>query len=674
MVKSLKFSEMTIIMKKIAFFTLLGLLNLQPVSSQISYPYAAAGPEGIYVMCGNQIPREFSYQILRSVSGTSQWEDLQTLSFASSFDEFYRDVEIANGHNNLYSLPQEKYKGIIWQMIMGTNDADSIPFYGPIPMYREALAVTFYDRTAKKNTRYVYKIVKKQPGARDMESLTEMVMFPAPALDYKIKFFWQNPLETHVHLKFFVGQKNKIFMARAFRQYYLQSDFVAIQAPAGLSFVNDSLQAWVIDTTTVKKSIMQYFLVPYDLFGNPGRQSDTVRVINLIEKAESLISGLHSANRRDDNSIIISWQCAVPEFLRSIEIYRSEDYDKDYRLIGSAAPHDTSFIDQQVNPITTYYYYLIINNAYGQSGKSARIAGMLEANRKATPPYDLKAEVKPGMITLNWNRPADDTRGYYIMRSDDGSGKFRQLGDLFISDSLSVEYVDTLKTLNSSALAYGIKAENTSYDISPMTSPVYVNPILPVQLTTPVNLITHYRDSLVLVTWDETSLIDPNVLGYKLMRKLLKRDGTDSTAYQALIPNEDIVVLNYFEDNSVQEGITYEYKVTAIGTNNQQSEGSISSVITIPVYRPVLLASIMVYRTDEGIVLSWEKTLQQQIAHYKVYRLQEGMPPALLATLSADQTSFLDKNVQKDVVYLYAVTCTNSKNIESRIDEWTGIR
>lgn len=117
-------------------------------------------------------------------------------------------------------------------------------------------------------------------------------------------------------------------------------------------------------------------------------------------------------------------------------MYRSEDYDTGYRLIGSASLADTSFTDRQVNPITTYYYYLIINNAYGQSGKSARIAGMLEANSKAMTPFNLSAQALPGMVVLSWKKPSGDTRGYYIMRSDDGSGKFRQLGDLVRSVSL----------------------------------------------------------------------------------------------------------------------------------------------------------------------------------------------------------------------------------------------
>ena len=82
--------------------------------------------------------------------------------------------------------------------------------------------------------------------------------------------------------------------------------------------------------------------------------------------------------------------------------------------------------------------------------------------------------------------------------------------------------------------------------------------------------------------------------------------------------------------------------MTASRSNNQRIEGSISSVITIPVYRPLSLAAITVYRTDEGITISWEPTLQEQIITYKAY--------------------------------LYAVTCTNGKNIESRIDDWTGTR
>ncbi len=660
---------------KISALLLLALLPGQPnAGAQDRYPYAAAGPQGNYVMCSNRIPKGFTYQVMRSVAGANRWEQLGNLTFASTFDEFYRDVAIANGHNNLYALPLEKYKGILWQMIQATGDADSIPVYGPVPMYREALGTTYYDMTAKPGTSYVYKVVTTKPGERDTEAVTDTVKYPAPAADYKIRHYWQNALETHVNLRFNVENRNRIYTAKAFRRYYMQTDFVPVQSPVGLSFSNDSLQAWVIDTTTVKRSITQYFIVPYDLYGNPGRPSDTAKVVNLIEKAESMISGLHSSNNREERSIILSWQCAVPEFLRSIDVYRSEEYETGYRLIGSAAPKDTTFTDQQVNPITTYYYYLVINNAYGQSGKSARIAGMLEASRKAVAPHDLKAETRQGMVVLTWKRPSDDTRGYYVMRSDDGSGKYRQLGNLLITDSLSVVYIDTLTSLNRNSLAYAITAENTSYDISPMTEPVYVNPVNTAPLTTPVNLVTHYRDSLVLVAWDETAQIDPNVLGYRLMRKILRPDGTDSTAFGPLAANGDILLLNYFEDRAIKEGVTYAYQVAAIGSAGVQSEGSIPSVITIPLYRPVSLASVAAVRTDREIVLSWEPTRQPDILSYRVYRLQEGSPPVLLATLPAGDSGYTDATVQKDVVYVYAVTCLNARNIESRIVEWTGLR
>lgn len=206
-----------------------------------------------------------------------------------------------------------------------------------------------------------------------------------------------------------------------------------------------------------------------------------------------------------------------------------------------------------------------------------------------------------------------------------------------------------------------------------MTAPVFINPILPVQLTTPVNLVSHYCDGMVLVSWDETSLLDLNVIGYRLMLKLVRTDGTDSTAFQPLVQIDDVLILNYYEDLNVQEGVTYAYQVTAIGTNNIQSEGRIPSMVTVPVFRPVSVATLNLLKTGEGITVSWEPTIQNEIVTYKVYRMQDGIPPVLLVTLTPEKTICSDTTATRDVVYVYAITCTNSKGIESRIDEWTGL-
>ncbi len=651
----------------------LGLLTIDsmPVSAQEVYPYAMPAPEGIYIMCGSKIPRNFEYQIYRHIVGNNQWEKIGSLKYDYNFDGFFNQLIVANGHNNIYELPLETNKGKIWQLIENAGDVDSIPFIGNIPMYREALGTCFYDLTALKDKIYEYKVIKIFPNGKKIETLTKSTHYPANKINYNIKLISQNPQEKYIHLKYNIGKRNKIYTTRLYRSFYMQTDFKPSNAKTGFSEIKDSLQVWAIDSISVKKAILQYYLQAYDLYGNAGIASDTVKVVNLMDKAETMITAIHTESNQKLQAINVSWKCLVPEYLRSIEVYRSNTYDGEYKYIASASPKDTLFIDTQVNANKNYFYYLIINNAYGRSERSVRIAGILVGNSKALPPFELKAKVKTGLVQLSWKKPSADTYAYYLMRSDEGSLNFRQIGGLIKNDSISINYTDTIKSLKSNVLTYSIKSVNTSYNVSEMTEAIYVNPILNINLTSPINLITHYSDNQILVTWNDVSEIDNNVIAYKLLRRVINNPNIDKPKFEALIPQNEILTNIYYEDKNVKEGYTYEYQVLALGTNSTQSEPSISSIINIPSYKPVSINSIQVYNTTAGMLINWNKTMQENIKQYKIYRWQNNKSPLLIATLSVDKTSFIDVLYQKDSLNQYAISCVNSNNVESTIENWS---
>ncbi len=382
---------------------------------------------------------------------------------------------------------------------------------------------------------------------------------------------------------------------------------------------------------------------------------------------------MHTESLDTMNAIEIRWKCLVPEFMRTMDIYRSDNYDKDYRRLGSVGPQDTAFIDRQVNPVQTYFYYLIINNAYGQSIPSARITGMLNANRKAQPPLELKAEAKKGIVFLNWKRPTADTRGYYVYRSEMNIGdSLTQLTDIILSDSLEVIYTDSLKGVNSLSLAYAVKSVNTSYDISPFSEVVYVTPNLNVRLTTPIGLRTRFSDGHVLVTWTDERENDRNIVGYNLYRKFLKVDGTDSTSFILINGKSTDNSLNYFDDSTVVEGKTYLYSVESFSVADNKSPMSAPAQIEIPVYKPVSISSLKVARIKNGVTIEWNKTMQPDVKEYRIYRLTKTGSPVMVAKLKPDAESYLDKTAPKDESCFYAITCVNNDNIESSIEDWVG--
>jgi len=280
-------------------------------------------------------------------------------------------------------------------------------------------------------------------------------------------------------------------------------------------------------------------------------------------------------------------------------------------------------------------------------------------------------ETKDGRVILHWNKPSGDTRGYYILRSTDGTPDFRQLGSPFISGDPDVTFVDSLINVTGADIMYQVKAENTSYSISPPTEPVHVNPGIAVIPSAPLNLTARYMDGHVLLTWDVPTDPPGTVLGYFIYRKMMKKNGSDSTDFTRIDKETLPVLSNYMEDRDVKEGCAYEYAVQARGMNQVFSPQSMPTHAAVPSFRPVSISSLHVVRTEQGITLDWEKTKQEGISGYRIYRVEADHAASMIASLSPDKTTYTDNAVNDDGHYFYAITCVSDSNIESRTEDWT---
>ena len=657
-------------MKKLIILLLAAFSGATLLRGQQQYPYAVTGPDGIYVTCGDEIPKDFAYQIFRRVAGTGKWEEQALVSAETQFERFFQKVWEACAHNPVYAFPRDAEKLLLWKIIDGHDKASEVPLYGRLPMYQEALGVTWYDGGVEKGKRYEYKVVTLKNGQSPVEGTTQPVSFP-PTLkkDYKIWTTRQDAREEYVRLDYTVTDRQDMYTSELFRSYYLQSDFAPVSAHIGYGSDSDGQRtAFAVDTTAMYRGIILYYLQPYDIYGNPGQPSDTVRVTNLINQSETVLEGL-SADPHEDG-IRLSWHLERPEFLRSIDLYKAVGYRDsiDYRYMLSMPPSDTCYLDTDVESAQIYSYKLVINNAYGKSPQSMRAAGWYYGNKPAEAPFDLRAEVAMGVVKLQWKRPNTDTKAYYVLRDEGDGSNLRQIGDAVTTDSLLVSFTDSVDHVNSTTLVYAVRAENASRNLSPPSEPVYVNPLRNITLTVPLEVATQYGDGRVRVTWEMVDELDKNIVDYRVERRVLSPG--PETEFQPIVTSK--VLLNYYEDADVKEGVTYEYRVVSVGAHGMTSEPSLPSRCLVPAEVPISITSLQVHRSKDGYRLVWEKTGQEKVASYKVYRVQADQPPKLLATLKTDETRFFDPMGPDDVVYLYAVTCVGTNGVESEVVQWMG--
>ena len=127
-------------------------------------------------------------------------------------------------------------------------------------------------------------------------------------------------------------------------------------------------------------------------------------------------------------------------------------------------------------------------------------------------------------------------------------------------------------------LIYAVRSENASRNLSPLSGRVYVTPMRNVRLIAPQNLTTHYADKRVWMSWDMAEEFDRNVMGYRLERRIAPANKADTSQHFKPV-RTDKMLMNYYEDADVKEGVTYEYRLFSQGAHGIESDPSVVSSV-----------------------------------------------------------------------------------------------
>ncbi len=233
----------------------------------------------------------------------------------------------------------------------------------------------------------------------------------------------------------------------------------------------------IADESVVDKAQYSYYLIPFDYYGNDAKSTDTVNVYNgNAGMIPSLVTRFRRISREKGKDIRLSWQLDNTEDIVSIDIYKALVYDGYYTHIASVAPGDTDFIDRNVLPVTSYYYSLVLNTAYGRTYPSVRIPVINKAGKSNDfPPANLKAIREGNTVSLSWEQAGKDIRGYYLYRSGSFTGQMQVVTGIIVNSDSIVRYVDTLaQVTDSPVLIYAVASVNSSENISPLSSRVSV--------------------------------------------------------------------------------------------------------------------------------------------------------------------------------------------------------
>jgi len=154
------------------------------------------------------------------------------------------------------------------------------------------------------------------------------------------------------------------------------------------------------------------------------------------------------------------------------------------------------------------------------------------------------------------------------------------------------------------------------------------------------------------------------ILGYNIFRQVLKSGEEINLSFQKI--NKDIILDEHYEDSDTGFSGFYKYYVSVVLTNSNISEKSnIVEVNVNDIFPPEIPQNIIIFKSSDGLMISWEAVKDKDLAHYTLYRKEKSESDFKILISKIENNNFLDKNIKKGKVYFYCVTSTDKNGNES---------
>lgn len=637
-----------------------------PAKAQQYGVTAHAGKYGIYISCGSEIPRDFAYRIERSPAGKEQWQPVGSALFVNDSVLFFNRLVAAAAVNSSTVLPPRAMRASLWHAVSRASAADSLGYYAGFLAFRQALGTVFLDTAVAAVNRYAYRVLKNG----NMVGATQVTAFPAPVADAGLRTVYALPQGREVTLRYHSSSHTPPVHLRLYRQTELQTGFREV--PATVRFVRDPGDGRnyfiLTDSTAAQNVVYRYSAVPYDIAGNAGKPSDTVRLANQLADGAPLVHYFTAVGDTVQNAVRLSWQTASSAHPpQGFSIYRAADHNSQPEYIGTAA--DSVFYDMDVLPGKAWYYRLVVHSAKGDSPRSGWIPGLLPARRQdvAAAPLYPEATAAAGAVHIRWTRPDQMTKGYYVYRSASRGDSLIQLSPFIDGREDMAAYTDSLPPGMAGMLYYALRSVNVSDNLSPFSDTVSVR-VLPAV----IDVLPGWQPR---ITWDGHAVtlfwghLQPEVTGIMALRVLRQDDeGGDFRD----VSGELTAATTFWQDSSYREGGRCRYRVDWAGADGSVREG-ITTMFHIPSGRLYAPAGLLLRTVKQGVILTWDPSRQRAVTNYHILRRRRGtIEREQVGTVRADVQLFSDSPTVPGYYY-YAIVSVDADGRKSAIEDWVGI-
>jgi len=652
-------------MKTIKLYTasivLAGIILMNFSTFAQKFPVVKSSEKGILVYPGKVIPKNACYKIERSIGGQNNFRAIAMLTSPKSFAEF---AGLVKAYSPLFSYNKTQDSATIknvWEEFNKNNETTEMMGMINLPLMYAALGMAYYDTNVVANQPYIYRVSLIKNGKEEPSAISEGLSYPVKANIENILLYNAQPYQDHILIYWYITGKNKPYNFNVYRQEVSKREYRKVSAEKGFNNHGDSLFLIVNDKWVNKDENYNYYIEPIDYYGNKGNNSEIVRVAASSVNSLPVITKFDVKTSAKKDGLQLKWKFDRIKYLRSISIYKSDNFDNNFIKLAEVPVEDSIYIDRGVLQGKSYYYYLVINGLNNKTSPSAKVSGFYSTDLKPFPPQVLKFENVQNGYKLSWQCIEENIMGFLVYRCEGIKGKMTQISGIVKKTEPRTVYFDTSATLGRKSYSYTVKTISKGFTESIFSDTVSVFPTTSKEPPAmPARLSGRFYNNSVLLIWDNMYKMNPYLAGYNVYRKEKK-----DKEYKRITDELIISTKNSFTDTNISQGQEYIYAVESVDIFANKSEKSFPVSVVVNSSLPISASGIKLYNLDDGISVNWDAPLQLNLVSYKVYRYSEKGDTKLIYTAKPDEMKFVDKDVKKDELYFYYVTSSDKFGNES---------
>ena len=305
----------------------------------------------------------------------------------------------------------------------------------------------------------------------------------------------------------------------------------------------------------------------------------------------------------------------------------------------------TSYADSALAESTQYSYRVSASNSAGTSSASNVATATTPATIPAVPSGLALTVASPGQINLAWTDNSFNETGFVVERQvGGGSGSWTVLtttlaGVANFADSGLAESTQYAYRVSASNSAGRSSVSNVATAATPATIPASPSGLAVTTVST-TNLWLNWTDN----AFNET--------GFKIERQAGGASGSWSVVGTVA---QGVTV---YLDSGLLPGQSYVYRVSATNSAGSSTPSTVASGTTAGAANAASNLAALVL-TSSQVQLTWADNSMDETG-FKVERSTDGIHFSVVATTSANATTYTDANLADSTLYYYTIVTASS--------------